>query len=211
MLSTTFSGNIWGSVRRICWYWGFTTKFVVSRCTFCKLRRDFGFFCSVNHLNRGGVNANHNIWTRSQKRNWEWRRKSRWWVDFLSKEGGRHCFILASDKIKKDQKNLLSKLADYSPTQDDHKSSNTVNKPNGSKSTNHKPWPFKLVHVNMFFLRGPLRWLTEEENPKTPSKFAKRATTNLAVSINGQKERRTPVSLLKVDFLCRVIFPCVRT
>ena len=26
------------------------TKFVVSRCAFCKLRRNFGFFCSVNYL-----------------------------------------------------------------------------------------------------------------------------------------------------------------
>ena len=25
-------------------------KFVVSRCVFCKLQRNFGFFCSVNHL-----------------------------------------------------------------------------------------------------------------------------------------------------------------
>ena len=50
----------------------------------------------------------------------------------MSKEEGRHRFILARDKIKKDQK------ADLSPTHDDHKSSNTVNKPNGSKSTNHK-------------------------------------------------------------------------
>ena len=24
--------------------------FVISRCAFCKLRRNFGFFCSVNHL-----------------------------------------------------------------------------------------------------------------------------------------------------------------
>ena len=38
-----------------------TAKFVVSRCAFCKLRRDFGFFCSVNHLSEGGVNANHNV------------------------------------------------------------------------------------------------------------------------------------------------------
>ena len=28
----------------------FTAKFVLSRCAFCKLRRNFGFFCSVNHL-----------------------------------------------------------------------------------------------------------------------------------------------------------------
>ena len=33
----------------------FTAKFVVSRCTYCKL----GFFCSVNHFSEGGVNANH--------------------------------------------------------------------------------------------------------------------------------------------------------
>ena len=28
------------------------TKFVVSRCGFCKLRRNFGSFCSVNHVSR---------------------------------------------------------------------------------------------------------------------------------------------------------------
>ena len=33
----------------------FTAKFVVSRWAFCKLLRDFGFFCSVNHLSGGGV------------------------------------------------------------------------------------------------------------------------------------------------------------
>ena len=31
--------------------WLVTAKFVVSRCAFCKLRGNFGFFCSVNHLN----------------------------------------------------------------------------------------------------------------------------------------------------------------
>ena len=38
-----------------------TAKLVVSRCAFCKLRRDFGFFCSVNRFSEGGVNANHNV------------------------------------------------------------------------------------------------------------------------------------------------------
>ena len=37
-------------------------------------------------------------------------RKSWWWVDFLSKEIGKCCFIIASDKNTKDQKNLQSKL-----------------------------------------------------------------------------------------------------
>ena len=27
----------------------------------CKLRTDFGFFCSVDHFSEGGVNANHNV------------------------------------------------------------------------------------------------------------------------------------------------------
>ena len=38
------------------------TKFVVSCRAFCKLRKDFGFVCSVNHLiSEAGVNANHNV------------------------------------------------------------------------------------------------------------------------------------------------------
>ena len=41
--------------------WCFTAKFVVSCCVFCKLQRDFGFFCSMNHFSEGGVNANHNV------------------------------------------------------------------------------------------------------------------------------------------------------
>ena len=36
-------------------------KFVVSDCVFCKLRRDFGFFSSVNHFSEGRVNANHDV------------------------------------------------------------------------------------------------------------------------------------------------------
>ena len=33
-------------------------KFVVSCCAYRKVRRDFGFFSSVNHLREGRVNAN---------------------------------------------------------------------------------------------------------------------------------------------------------
>ena len=36
-------------------------KFVVSRCAFCKLQWDFGFFCSVNHFSEGGVYANDSV------------------------------------------------------------------------------------------------------------------------------------------------------
>ena len=76
----------------------------------------FGFFCSVNHFSEDGVNTNHN--NVLSQLGWEWlytvqerkRRKSRWWADFLSKEGDWRCFILASDKKKKDRKNLRCKL-----------------------------------------------------------------------------------------------------
>ena len=34
-------------------------------------------------------------------------------VEFLSRAGGRHFFILTRDKNKKDQKNLRRKLVDY--------------------------------------------------------------------------------------------------
>ena len=41
-------------------------------------------------------------------------------VSETSVAGGRHCFILASDKNKKDQKNLRSKLVDDCPTSSFH-------------------------------------------------------------------------------------------
>ena len=90
-----------------------TAKFVVSCCAYCKLRRDFGFFCSVNHFSEGGVKANHNVTSSPSLAENDFRlfknseaNHNSWWVDFLSKEGVRRCFIFASDKNKKDQKNL---------------------------------------------------------------------------------------------------------
>ena len=49
---------------------------------------------------------------------------------------------------------------------------------------NHKPWPFELVQVNMCFLRGPLRWLTEQKNPKFLRSLqnAQGDTTNFAIT-----------------------------
>ena len=39
-------------LRRWVWRKRFTARFIVSRCVFCKLRRNFGFFCSINHLRK---------------------------------------------------------------------------------------------------------------------------------------------------------------
>ena len=38
------------------------------------------------------------------------------------------------------------------------------NTQNGSKSTNHKPWPFEPIKVKFCYLRGLLRWLTAVKN-----------------------------------------------
>ena len=90
-----------------------TVKFVVSRCAYCKLRRDFGFFCSVNHCTDGGASASHNVTcSLSLAENDSRLFKNRIAMDsgVLSKEGGRCCFILASNKNEKEQKNLRSNL-----------------------------------------------------------------------------------------------------
>ena len=39
--------------------------------------------------------------------------------------------------------------------------------------TNHKPWPFELVEVKVRFPRDPLRWLTEQKNPKYAKRTAR--------------------------------------
>ena len=77
------------------------------------------FWCSVNHFSESGVNANHNV-TRTRPA-WQAENDSRLLIEnsegnrngeriFLLKEGGRRCFILASDKKEKDHENLRSKL-----------------------------------------------------------------------------------------------------
>ena len=62
------------------------------------------------------------------------------------------------------------------------------NTQNGSKSTNHKPWPFELVEVNLRFLWAPLKylkWLTAAKNANVSwllnfriRVFLKRAVSN---------------------------------
>ena len=139
-----------------------------------------------------------------QNQNWEWRRQSRWWVEFLSRQGGRHWFILASDKNKKGQKNLRSKLADYCPNQDYHKQRTLKHRKNQTDRerpiTNHKTWPFVLVQINVSFLKGLLRWLTEQTYPEFLRSLqnAQRDTTNLAVS---------PMKMFASPRTCSCIYP----
>ena len=81
---------------------------------FCKLGRDFGFSCCVNHFSEGVVNANHNVTCLPSlaKNDFSCPRivKEITMVSGFSVEGvRRRYFILSSDKNEKDHKNLRSK------------------------------------------------------------------------------------------------------
>ena len=117
-------------------------------------------------------------------------------MDFLSnREGGRRCFILASDKNEKDRKNLRHETnkTDRNPPITNHNSlaprpvrairvtrgglepsaKSEIAVDDWERAWNHKSWPSELAQVNMCFLRGMLRWLTEEENPKYAKRTAR--------------------------------------
>ena len=76
------------------------------------LRRDF--FCSVNHLSWGEVNANHKELGQADAYDpmtpdsrLRIKKEIAMVCGIFSREGGRYCFVLASEKNKKDQKNLV--------------------------------------------------------------------------------------------------------
>ena len=107
------------------------------------------FFCSVNHLSGGRVNANHNSPSLAHKnktendsrllKNSEGNRDDEW--TFCRGQGGDIAlFLQETCKNKKDQKNLRRKLVDYCLKQGDHKQRTLKNrnKQSGSKCTNHK-------------------------------------------------------------------------
>ena len=100
-------------------------------------------------------------------------------MDFLSKEGGRRWSILASDKNKKDQKNVRIKLTwNLTSRLFDHKATNleTRNKKNGSKFTNHlsQTMTFWARSSKYVFPKRSAKITDGTEKAKIPSKFAKR-------------------------------------
>ena len=152
------------------------------RCIALRVLNGFWVFCSINHLSGGGVNIKSQCLNAlsqlgPQKQNWEWRRKPQWWVEFLSRERGRHCFILARDKNKKDQKTLSSKVVDYSPKQGDQKqrTSKHRNKPNGSKSYNHKSqtMTFWTRSSKRVFPKRSAKMINGTENPQNSFEVCK--------------------------------------
>ena len=97
---------------------------------------------------------------------------------FLSKEGCRRWFILASDKNRKDhnwicEANLTSRLLPETGRSQSNEPWNKKQTKRIEIDQKRKPWPFELVQVNMCFLRGPLRWSTEQKNPKSAKRTAR--------------------------------------
>ena len=122
-------------------------------------------------------------------KNSEGNRDGGWNVN-LEREEGRLCFILASEvgirtlerseKSSKKTSRLLPKTGRSQATNLEIQTPPTPHKKKKKKwlkSTHHKSQTMTLLAFKWTsrFLRGPLGWLTEQEKPRIPSKFAKRA------------------------------------
>jgi len=83
------------------------------------------------------------------------------------------------------------------------------NTQNGSKSTDHQPWPFEPVKVEFCFLRGPLRWLMVAKNAIVSwlLNFRIRMFVKSAVKYKTQGRMRFhswKLALGTRDFLCAI-------
>ena len=78
--------------------------------------------------------------------------------------GGRHCFILAKDKNKKDHKKLRRKLVDHCLKQCEKGRSQAAN------LETQKQTKWMEMHQSQ-----DVKMIDGTERPKIPSKFAKRA------------------------------------
>ena len=164
---------------------GFTAKFVVLHCTFCTLHSGIWGFSAPPSIKQNRTKTKTKTELRAGQR------KSWWCVEFLPTEGGRHCSF-ASDKNKKGQKNIWSKLVDYGLKCNDHKQRTLKhrNKTNRAKSSNRKLKTMTLwtcpskCHV---FPKRTVKMIDWTEKPKIPLKLAKRtAQYNEFGSINGR-------------------------
>ena len=161
-----------------CHFSHFTAKVVVWRCAFCKPRRDFGFFCSVNHFSEGVVNANHNVTCSPSSaendsgllKNSEGNRDGEW-IFCWRKEADVALFLQVSRMrqiIKICEANLT--IVDYCPNWGRSQRTNleTRNQQNWSRSTNHESqtmtfWTRASKHV---FPKRSAKMIDGTEKPK---------------------------------------------
>ena len=143
-----------------------------------------GFSLSVHYFSGGGVNANHSVLTcspSSAPKNKTGDGKGnpdREWNFCPGKEAEIALFLQMTRIRNNYWKNLWSKLVDYSPKQDDHKqwALKHRNKPNESKSTNHKSqtMTFWTRSGNHVFPERSAKIIDRTEKPKIALKFATR-------------------------------------
>ena len=115
----------------------------------------------------------------------------------LARAGSRRCFIPSRGKNKKDHKKLRRKLVDYCLKQCETGRSQAAN----LETQKQTKWiKMHQSQVNMCFLRGPLRWLTEQKHPKFlwGLQNSQCDTTNLANIMTPYSVSQQTVSLLHV-------------
>ena len=142
-----------------------------------RLQTSNGFFCSINHLSGGGVNANHDLPSLAHKnktendsrllKNREGNRDDEW-TFCRRQEADIALFLQETCKNKKHQKNLWRKLVDNCPKEGNHKQRTLKNrnKQSGSK------WSITSKHV---FPKRTATMNDRTEKPKIPFKFVKHA------------------------------------
>ena len=170
--------------------WLVIAKFVVSRCAFCKLRGNFGFFCSVNHLN-GPIRKHMFTCTSSKGHGFD-----SWLVDFdpfCLFRGSLLCDRPVSGnnrRVKVASQTFLIFLILVT-------CKNKATSASFLRQKIHSPSRFPSLflsslesfsiklgeHVSLWFVLTPLslKWLTERKNPSL--QYAQRDTTNFAVKL----------------------------
>ena len=151
------------------------------------LQTSSGFFCSINHLSGGGVNANHNAMhspSLAFKNVIENDPKLLKISEGNRNNGWNFCWGQEADIALFLQETRIRKIIKSSK-----KTSRSLPETRRSQAVNletKKQTKWIEMHqseVNMCFLRGPLRWLTEQRNPKFlwSLQNAQHNTTNLAI------------------------------
>ena len=128
-----------------------------------------GFFCSVNHLSGGGVNANHDSPSLAYKnktendsrllKNSEGNRDDEW--TFCTRQEADIPLFLQETCKNKTSGKSLKKTSWLLPE------SGLSQATNLEKQKQTKWMEMHQSQVNMCFLRGPLQWLTEQKNPNS--------------------------------------------
>ena len=136
-----------------------------------RLQTSNGFFCSINHLSGGGVNANHDLPSLAHKNKTE--NYSRL---LKTREGNRDDEWTFCRRQEADIALFLQETCKNKTSEKSLKKTGRLLPERGQSQATIEPWKTETnkvdqndqSQVNMCFLRGPLGWLTEQ---KTQNSF----------------------------------------